>query len=495
MSNYKIIATNASYLMVAQLVSMVFSILLGIFIARKMGSVEFGKYSFAIAFTAIFGVFSDLGYNTLLLREVSKDKQKVAKYASNLLSIYAISNLLIFFIIIATINILSYPPYMQLVVSLFAISVLWGSFSTLFKDIFRSFEQMKYEASVNIAINIVRCSFGLAILFLGYGLIALALVYVFSGFLDFILSYLICRENFIKPRFELDINFFKGTIASALALCLLPFLGIILARADTIMLSTMDGDYAVGLYNAAYNIVRDFRFIPVILLNALFPTALSIYEKSKGDFHNYYSKAISYLLVVSIPMTVGLFLLSEEIILFAYGSQYLGSTDTLKIVALDIPLFCIFIALGNAFISMGKERLVAISVAISAIFNICLNLILIPKFSFNGAAVATDLSEFLLAIIYLIFMQRYLWAVPIHRFLIKPITASIPMFIFIIISKHFAINLFIIIFFSIIIYGYMFIRMGGLDNEEKIKAHCIYLGAKTKIFRILSKMAPKFLIP
>ena len=452
-----------------------------------MGSVDFGKYSFAIAFTAIFAAFTDLGYNTLLLRDVSKDKQKVARYANNLISIYAFSNLFIFFIIIITINILSYPPDTQLIVSLFAISILWVSYSTLFKVIFRSFEQMKYEAFVNISINIFRSSLGLFLLFQGYGLIAIALVYVFSGFLDFFLSYLICKKRFINPRFEIDVNFIKETLSSALALCLLPFLGIILARTDTIMLSSIDGDSAVGLYNAAYNIVREFRFIPIIILNALFPTAASIYETSKCDFHSYYAKAIRYLLALSIPMTIGLTLLSREIIFFAYGNEYIGSTSALAIVAFDVPIFCIFIALGNALVCMGKERLIAISVAFSAIFNIFLNLFLIPKYSINGAAIATNLSELLLTIMYLLFIQKYLWRISIHKYVLKPITACIPMFLFIIISKYFLINLILIIITSIVIYGCVFYKIGGLDNKDKFKAHSIYHDAKIKIFAYYSK--------
>jgi len=48
------------------------SLVIPIFIARSLGDVVFGKYSFA--FTAIFAVFSDLGYNALLFREVTRDK-------------------------------------------------------------------------------------------------------------------------------------------------------------------------------------------------------------------------------------------------------------------------------------------------------------------------------------------------------------------------------------------------------------------------------------
>ncbi|MGB2840861.1 MAG: oligosaccharide flippase family protein [Halobacteriota archaeon] len=66
----------------------ILSLVLSIFIARSLGDVIFGKYSFALAFTAIFAVFSDLGYNTLLIREVARDKSLASKYFKLLLNLY-----------------------------------------------------------------------------------------------------------------------------------------------------------------------------------------------------------------------------------------------------------------------------------------------------------------------------------------------------------------------------------------------------------------------
>ena len=70
------IAKNTA-LFTAHFVVSILGLILSIFIARNLGDVIFGKYSFALAFTAIFAVFSDLGYNTLLIREVARDKSLI----------------------------------------------------------------------------------------------------------------------------------------------------------------------------------------------------------------------------------------------------------------------------------------------------------------------------------------------------------------------------------------------------------------------------------
>ena len=68
------IAKNTAALFAAQFVVSILSLVLSIAITRSLGDVIFGKYSFALAFTALFAVFLDLGYNTLLIRDVARDK-------------------------------------------------------------------------------------------------------------------------------------------------------------------------------------------------------------------------------------------------------------------------------------------------------------------------------------------------------------------------------------------------------------------------------------
>ncbi len=81
----------------------------------------FGKYTFAPAFTAIFAVFSDLGYNTLLIREVARDKTQASKYLSNVLGMSVLQSLMIFASIVITINLMGYPADTKNVVCLFDI--------------------------------------------------------------------------------------------------------------------------------------------------------------------------------------------------------------------------------------------------------------------------------------------------------------------------------------------------------------------------------------
>ena len=139
------IAKNTAALFAAQFVVSILSLVLFIFIARKLGDVTFGKFSFALAFTAIFAVFSDLGYNTLLIIDVARDKFQASKYLNNVLCLRALISLVIFAIIVITINVMGYPADTKNVVHLFGIYMLVTSFAAVFKVTFRAFEKMILE--------------------------------------------------------------------------------------------------------------------------------------------------------------------------------------------------------------------------------------------------------------------------------------------------------------------------------------------------------------
>jgi len=80
-------------LFAAQVVVSILGLVISVFIARNLGAVVFGKNSFALAFTAVFAVYSDLGYSTLLIIEVARDKSQASKNLNNIMTLSALLRL------------------------------------------------------------------------------------------------------------------------------------------------------------------------------------------------------------------------------------------------------------------------------------------------------------------------------------------------------------------------------------------------------------------
>ena len=464
MNTIQRIAKNTAALFAAQFVVAILSLALSIFIARSLGDVIFGKYSFALAFTAIFAVFSDLGYNTLLIREVARDKSQASKYLNNVLCMRALLSLLIFAFIVITINVMGYPADTKNIVYLFGIYTLVTSFAAVFKVTFRAFEKMEYEAGITIFVNIIRVSLGLLVLFLGYGLIELALVFLFSSVFDVLFSLLICERRFVKPKIELDFEFWKQSIKIAMPLSAMTIFVLIYVRIDTVMLSIMKGDAVVGWYTAAYGLVLALKPFAQWFRQALLPLTSNYYITSKSSLKLAYEKSSKYLLIVGLPMAVGITLLADRFILLFYGQAFENSIIALQILAWDIFLVYTYGPLGTTLVAIDKQNQLAVATGLSALINVILNLILIPPFSYVGAAVATIITETVLFGMYFYFVSKYLYRLPLHKMIISPLIACVAMAIFI----HFCngINLAALIIAASVIYFVVLYLTKGLSSED-----------------------------
>lgn len=463
MNTLQRIAKNTAALSAAQFVTIILGLVLSIVIARILGDAIFGKYSFALSFVAIFAVFSDLGFNTILIREVARDNSLASKYLNNVLSMRLFLSPVIFAFIVVSINLMGYQADIKNAVYLFGIYMLLTSISAVFKVTFRAFEKMEYEAVITILANIIRVSFGLSVLFFGYGLIELALIFVFSGILELLSSIVVCRRNFIKPQMEVDFEFWKSTIKIAFPLSIVGISLIIYTKADIIMLSTMKGDAVVGWYSAAYDLILGFKPIPQLFMNALFPL-MSSYYKSKGSFKFISEISFKYLFIIGLPLALGISILAERFILVFYGPQFINSVVPLKILAWDIFLFILWMNGAFILIVADNQKMWSIIAVLTAILNIILNFVLIPPLSYIGACIATIVAESVCVILvfYLIidgigFSVRY-------RDLMGILCSTFLMGVFI--HTYSDLNLILLIILSIVIYFYLLYMIKVLSHDD-----------------------------
>jgi O-antigen/teichoic acid export membrane protein len=431
MSTVRRVAKNAAVLYIAQLVSTLLGVFLSIAIARRLGDVTFGEYSFAVAFTMLFAILLDMGFSTLIIRNVARDKSMTSKYLGNIVIIKAVLAIVVFGLIALSINVMGYPHDTTTVVLIFGVFVILEAFAEICRGIFVAFERMEYVAVVSIMCRLITVSLGLAALFSGYGLIEIALAFVIGGVFDVLLSFFICVRRFAKPKIEVDLDFWKRAIKAALPIAFLAIASIIFVRIDTVMLSAMKGNAVVGWYNAAYNLVLSFEFIPRIFLTAVFPTMSISFVSSLSSLKASYERSLRYLFILSLPIAVGTTLLADRIIPLVYGDEFSDSIIALRILAWDILLFFLRFALGSLLIAMEKQNHMALACGACAITNVVLNLILIPHFSYIGAGIATIVTETILLGLYFYFVSKHLYRVSVHKIIVKPLVASAIMALFV----------------------------------------------------------------
>ncbi len=465
MSTVRRIAKNAAALYTCHIITSSLALVLFILIARILGDTILGKYSFAVAYTAIFHIFLDLGFDTLIVRDIARDKYIASKYLGNIVIIKVILSVIIYGAIAISINLMQYPADTTTAVLIFGIHTVLTSFASIFRVTFRAFERMEFEAIVLIIYRLICVSLGLAALYLGYGLIELAFAFLIGGIFDLLASFLICNKKLVKLKFAIDLNLWKKATKDALPIGFISIATIIYVRIDTVMLSYMKGDEVVGWYNAAYNLVLSLQPIAFHFGTAVLPVMSRLFISSKSSLQLAYDRLFYYMFILGLPLAMGIMLLSDHFILLFYGSEFTHSIGALKILAWDVLLYFLNITLARVLTSINRQNQMAASAGACAILNVILNLILIPHFSYVGAGIATIITETVLFGLYFYLTSIYFYRLPLYKLIIRPIIACIAMSTFIyFFSEH---NLAIVVTFAVLIYFSVFLLIKGFTKEDR----------------------------
>ncbi len=178
-----------------------------------------------------------------------------------------------------------------------------------------------------------------------------------------------------------------------------------------------------------------------------------------------YEKSFKYLFILGLPIAAGISLLSGEIISLLYGEQFAHSVVALRILAWDVLLLSICAPVGFVLVSMNKQNQMAIIVGGCALLNIVLNLILIPRFSYIGAGIATLATEAVLFVLYFYLVSKYLHRLSLHKILVRPMVSGSVMVLFI---YHYGeLWLPVRVASAAILYFAVLYLIGGFDKKDE----------------------------
>ena len=187
----------------------------------------------------------------------------------------------------------------------------------------------------------------LTVIYYGLGILALSSVYFFSGLITLLITFITYSWKFFIPKIHLDLKFWKPTIKEASYFGISSILVVIYFYIDSVMLSIMIGNTAVGIYNAAYRLVLVLVFIPSILVTAIFPLMSQHFESSKKLLKLEYEKSVKYLFIVSTFIFIYGFIFADKIILIMYGEGYSTSIAALQALIFVVPIIFLTYLFGN----------------------------------------------------------------------------------------------------------------------------------------------------
>ena len=425
MSTVRTLAKNTSVLLIANIISYLLGLFTTLYTARYLGIEGFGVLSLALSLTGIFAVFTDFGLSALTTRDVSRNKLLAKKYMGNIFIIKILLAIITFILVILVVYILGYTQSIKTIVYLITISIIFSSLTGIFNSIFQAFQKMEY-ISFNIILNSILMITGiLTVIHYGLGIIALSSVYFISSGLVFIITFIIYSWKFFLPKIDIDLNFWKPTMNEASFFGLSSIFVVIYFYIDSVMLSVMIGNSAVGIYNAASKLIFVLLFIPGVFVTSIFPLMSQHFESSKNLLKLEYEKSVKYLFALAVFIFVYGFIFADKIILIIYGTEYNAAILTLQVLIFVVPIIFVTSLFSNILGAMNRQKTITVVAGIIALFNIILNLFLIPKYSYLGASVVTVLTEGLGFILMYIYISKYFLRISIKDNIFKTVISGI----------------------------------------------------------------------
>lgn len=243
----------------------------------------------------------------------------------------------------------------------------------------------------------------------------------------------------------------------------------VINSSDRYVISIFLGTAYVGYYSPGY-LLGNLIIMFIQPLGCVLPVALSKhYDEDKGDLvEDILSRSLKYFLMLAIPATLGLSLLSKPI-LFVLSTPDIANQSYMitPFVALGMVFFGITSIMSNIITLVKRTKIYAIIWFAAAILNLGLTIMLVPVIGIVGAAAAT-LMAFIAAFLLMVYFSRGLIRIAVdYRFLLKSVSASLIMASAIIIHSPVGLlDIIATIILCIAIYFAMLFLLRGIDTDE-----------------------------
>jgi O-antigen/teichoic acid export membrane protein len=463
MNTARTITSNFLSLSISEITSKTLQLGVFVFLARYLGAENFGIFSFGIAFALLIVIIADFGLSTFLIREISRSKRLASKYLTNALFVKIFLTLATLIAAHLFLSLMGYSTGTRAVAFIMLAFALLQSYTDLFYSIFRAFEKMHYDAFVKVLRMLILASAVFYVIRGNLGIVSASLVFPATELVVLLITASLVYTRFIKPSFEFDFAFSKGILRKSSLFCLSIVFSGLFMYIDTIMLSKLSSTTEVGIYAAASNIMLALIFIPMMYGNAIYPVISRFFIKSKGSLKFAYEKSFKYMLILGLPISAGIYVLSEKIILFLYGREYIESAIVISILAWYMFLRFMNVISGFTLSSINRQGSRVFSQGMAALANVILNFIFIPLYGALGAALATLITEIIFFLTYTSFIIKYGLRINFVGKFIKPAAAAGIM----VYAISFISNLFAGILAGAIFYCAVLFSLGTIDKEDK----------------------------
>ena len=377
---------------------------------------DFGKINFIMITVGILSIVIDSGLNTafsIKFFKVPNEQNAKTVYSILIYNFFVVSIFYAIFLFIPSISKQSFRvsltiPQLSLVFALILVTII-GRFYTNFLIISRQ-PKSYFWVNIYFFLALLLMSF-LFLLILKMGYFAYIKAYFFAHTMLAVIG-LYYFFSIYKPELKELFSFRRLSPLLKLGLPLVPnsILLMLLNYADRYMLEIYTGLSAVGIYSVGYTFAEKINSLVINPMGqALTPQGFQTFARSIPEYKEFLKKIFEgYWFIIEV-LLVAYFSILREVFDFIVGKEYIEGFNIIAIVILGTVFGGGASMVAGTLMMKEKTDKVFMFSFVSVIFNVGLNLFLIPEFGIYGAALATFLSYVLYFEIFFIYTQKLVY--------------------------------------------------------------------------------------
>ncbi len=398
---------NASWLFGGKSASGIFTAIQTIVIARMLGVSDYGLLTLVVAYISVLNMFFDLKvwetatkYIGTYLEKGEPDKTRSMIKLSYILDIG--SGIVAFIIAIVSAKLIStyviHSPDAYILIWIFSISLFIDTANSTSDAILRVFDRFKSIAFINSFQKLFRLLVVVGLLFAGFGIEGVLYGFILASFIGFTIRMWIV----VKTLYENDL---QGWLSADLGLIRDQWKGIVWFLGNTSFIATLKtgnerylgvmilgyfaGKDAVAYYKIASTVASLANKVVDPLYEAIYPELVKFTSSNAiKDFKKMIKSTTKSLVLIIVPLTAIIIIFAEPIVRLVFGTEYVPATNALRILAVAVLIVRFTFWINPALLAMGRPGLRTILGVITTTLYLILMLLLVPPYSYFGAAFA-----------------------------------------------------------------------------------------------------------
>jgi len=391
------ILSNTTYLLAANVIQKLISLGYFVYYVRILGPSGTGLFEPVRSVIPITLTVIDLSLASVLTREIARTPHRAKEFMNNVLSVKVLVALVAFLTALAVNAFYDFNQLTRTLLFLASIVICLDMFTTTFTAVLRGMQTFRYEAIGVVLTSLTTVATGVVAFRLNAGVPGLMIAFIGGSIVNILFMGSVIRRKLGSfPRLWWNSALIRHFLLISMPILGAALLAKLFTYSDRYILLKISGKTAAGLYVAANKIPFALEFIAASFAASLLPAMSHFFITAKDQLSRIFEQATRYLIILSVPIAVGVFVLAHPFAVKLFGRSFADATTPLRIMISALPFIFLNFPVGSFLIAVNKQIWNTINLATAVTLSVILNLVLQPPLGVTGAAIAIFVSYIVL---------------------------------------------------------------------------------------------------